>query len=64
MKRKGDQDRSRGDNAERRRRQFEDSRGLWGRPELPLDEEGEPDTPGAPSDRGEAKEKGDGAGGK
>ena len=44
MKRKGDDP---GDNAEKRKRQFEDSRGLSERPELPLDEdvEGEPAAP-------------------
>jgi len=38
----------RGDDPERRRRQFEDSRGLTGRPELPLEQEGTDDEPDAP----------------
>jgi hypothetical protein len=61
MKRKDDQNREPGDNAERRRRQFEASRGLWDRPELPLDEDGE-DEPDAPLDGDETKERGDGGG--
>jgi hypothetical protein len=61
MKRKDDQNREPGDNAERRRRQFEASRGLSGRPELPLDEDGE-DEPDTPPDGGEEREKDDGAG--
>jgi hypothetical protein len=59
MKRSGDQDQGPGDNAERRRRLFEDSRGLSGRPELPLDGDGE-DEPHTPPDDGEGEEKDDG----
>jgi hypothetical protein len=61
MKRKGNEYRGPGDNAERRRRQFEDSRGLSDRPELPLDEDGE-DEADAPPDGDESKEKGDAGG--
>jgi hypothetical protein len=52
MKRRGEKDRGPGDDAERRRRQFEDSRGLSDRPELPLDEDAEAE-PEKPSDKGE-----------
>ena len=52
MKRPGEEDRPPGGNAERRRRQFEDSRGLSERPELPLEEE--PETPEHPSEDDDA----------
>jgi hypothetical protein len=61
MKRKGNEDREPGDNAERRRRQFEASRGLSERPELPLGGDGE-DEPDTLPDDGEEKEKDDGGG--
>jgi hypothetical protein len=61
MKRKGEQDRG-GDDAEKRRRQFEDERGLSDRPELPLDEDVEENVPPPPpaSDEEGGKEGGGG----
>jgi hypothetical protein len=48
VKRPGEKGEPPGGNAERRRRQFEDSRGLSERRALPLDEETPADEPGIP----------------